>query len=108
MSRSVEAEQAVIGSILIDARSLEAAARLLRPQDFGMELNRELYQVILRMDRTGQRIDPVTVKEAALQSGVQISGSYLMDLMDATPTAANVEEYAKLSGKRPCGGALPV
>lgn len=96
MSRSVEAEQAVIGAILIDARSLEAAARLLRPQDFGMELNRELYQVILRMDRTGQRIDPVTVKEAALQSGVQISGSYLMDLMDATPTAANVEEYAKI------------
>lgn len=95
-SRAIEAEQAVIGSILIDARCLEEVARLLRPQDFGMELNRELYRVILSLDRAGRKIDPVTVKEAALQAGAEVSSAYLLELMDVTPTAANVEEYAKL------------
>ena len=92
--RALEAEQAVLGSILIDARCLGDAARLLRPQDFGMELNRRLYQVILALDRSGRKIDPVTVKEAALQAGAEVSNPYLLELMDATPTAANVEEYA--------------
>lgn len=94
--RAIEAEQAVLGSILVDFRCLGEVAQLLRPQDFGMELNRELYQVILSMDRTGQRIDPVTVKEASLQGRVEVSSQYLLELMDTTPTAANVEEYAKI------------
>lgn len=94
--RAIEAEQAVLGSILVDFRCLGEVAQLLRPQDFGMELNRELYQVILSMDRTGQRIDPVTVKEASLQGRVEVSSQYLLELMDTTPTAANVGEYAKI------------
>lgn len=96
MSRSIEAEQAVIGSILIDAQCLDEVARLLRPQDFGMEINRTLYRVILSMNRTGRKIDPVTVKEAALQAGVEVSNAYLLELMDITPTSANVEEYARI------------
>ncbi len=60
--RSIEAEQAVIGSILIDARCLDSVAQLLRPQDFGMEINRAMYRVILSMDREGRKIDPVTVR----------------------------------------------
>lgn len=94
--RAIESEQAVLGSILVDSRCLGEVAQLLRPQDFEMELNRELYQVIMSMDRTGQRIDPVTVKKAALQAKVEVSSQYLLDLMDITPTAANVEEYAKI------------
>jgi replicative DNA helicase len=70
--RSIEAEQAVIGSILIDARCLDSVAQLLRPQDFGMEINRAMYRVILSMDREGRKIDPVTVKEVALQAGAEI------------------------------------
>ena len=96
MSRSIEAEQAVIGSILIDARCLDEVARLLRPQDFGMEINQTLYQVILSLDRAGRKIDPVTVKEAALQAGAEVSNAYLLELMDITPTSANVEEYARI------------
>lgn len=96
MSRSIEAEQAVIGSILIDARCLDEVARLLRPQDFGMEINRTLYQVILSLDRAGRKIDPVTVKEAALQAGAEVSNAYLLELMDITPTSANVEEYTRI------------
>ena len=43
----LEAESAVIGSILIDARCLGDAARLLQPEDFALELNRGLYQAAL-------------------------------------------------------------
>ncbi len=96
MVSSAIAEQAVIGSILIDARCLDEVARLLRPQDFGIEINRTLYQVILSLDRAGRKIDPVTVKEAALQAGVEVSNAYLLELMDITPTSANVEEYARI------------
>lgn len=67
--RGLEAEQAVIGSILIDSRCLEAVTRLLRPQDFAAETNREIYQVILAMDRAEQRVDPVTVLEGMKRAG---------------------------------------
>ncbi len=95
----LEAEQAVLGSILIDSRCLEAVARLLRPQDFALELNRALYQIILAMDRAEQRIDPVTVLEGMKRAGCYVeneSRGYLFQLMDITPTAANVETYAKI------------
>lgn len=95
MSRAI-AEQSVLGSILIDARCLEVVTRSLRPQDFGMEINREMYRIILKLDREDQKIDPVTVHEAMLKDGLEVSTSYLMELMDTTPTAANAEEYAKI------------
>lgn len=97
--RALEAEQAVLGSILIDARCLETVTRTLRPQDFGVETNRGMYQVILAMDRAGQRIDPVTVLESMKRASLYIEGQtreYILQLMDTTPTAANVEEYAKI------------
>lgn len=97
--RALEAEQAVIGSILIDSRCLEAVVRTLRPQDFVMDLNREIYQVALGMERNGKRIDPVTILEELKRAGCYAepeSRNYLLQLMDTTPTAANVEEYAKI------------
>lgn len=96
MPRSIEAEQAVLGSILIDSRCLEEIVRVLRPQDFAVELNRVLYQVMLQMDRAGQQIDPVTVKQAALRAGLQLDDAWLLALMDLTPTAANAGAYAGL------------
>ncbi len=94
--RGIEAEQAVLGSVLIDSRCLGAVARVLRPQDFGLELHQGMYRTILAMDRAREAIDPVTVKDRALKAGVQVSRGYLVQLMDVTPTAANVEEHAKI------------
>lgn len=97
--RPLEAEQAVLGSILVDSRCLKSVIRLLRPQDFSMELNREIYQVILKMDRAGHRIDPVTVLEGMKRAGCyneDQSRGYILQLMDTTPTAANAEEHSKI------------
>lgn len=93
--RTAEAEQAVLGSIIIDSRCLEAVTRTLCVQDFALEINRELYQAILRLDRSGRKIDPVTVLEEAAPDDMNVR-SYVRDLMDITPTAANVEEYVKI------------
>lgn len=94
--RALEAEQTVLGSILIDPRCLDTVARILRPQDMAIEIDRALYQAALSMERSGAVIDPVTIKDWVLKTGGQVSGEYLLQLMDTTPTAANAEEYARI------------
>lgn len=93
----LEAEAAVIGAILIDARCSGEVAQLLQPEDFALEINRGLYQAVLKLERQNKPIDAVTVRDEALSMGVQVSDQYILQLMDVTPTAANVSEYAKIA-----------
>ena len=99
MPHSVEAEQAVLGSMLIDDRCVsEVVARLL-PEDFYLRQNREIYQVLYGMFNRFETIDPVTVLDRMKQAGVydeNNSVGYLRQLMEITPTAANVLEYAAI------------
>lgn len=103
---ALEAEAAVVGSILLDQRCLEAVARQLRPEDFGMEINRALYEAALRLDREGRAADVVTLKEELRRKGLEVSNAYLLELMDTTPTAANVEEYAVIVREKALGRRL--
>ena len=59
--QSLEAEQAVLGSILIDSRCLTDVIGLVRPEDFYLEQNREIYETIYTMFNFSQTIDPGTV-----------------------------------------------
>ncbi|MBS7217922.1 MAG: replicative DNA helicase [Oscillospiraceae bacterium] len=96
MPHSVEAEQAVLGSMLIDARCVPEVIDQLRSDDFYVRQNREIYETIYSMFNYSLTIDPVTVLEHMKQNGVydeNTSRSYLLQLMDTTPTAANVVEY---------------
>ena len=97
MPHSVEAEQAVLGSILIDDRCVADVVERLRPDDFYMRQNREIYEVLYSMFARFETIDPVTVLDRMKQAGVydeNTSVGYLRQLMEITPTAANVLEYA--------------
>lgn len=105
-SGALEAEQAVIGSILIDRRCLEVVARMLRPEDFAVEINRALYETALRLDREGQAADPVTLLEELRRTGQQVDRIYLLELMDTTPTAANAEDYAVIVREKALGRRL--
>ena len=99
MPHSVMAEQAVLGSILIDERCVPAVMERLRPEDFYMRQNRELYQVLFTMFSRFETIDPVTVVDRMKQAGVYDENNtvpYLRQLMEITPTAANVLEYADI------------
>ena len=96
MPHSVEAEQAVLGSMLIDPRCVPEVIDKLKPDDFYLQQNMEIYETIYSMFNYSQTIDPVTVLEHMKQNGYydeNNSRNYLLQLMDTTPTAANVKEY---------------
>ena len=94
--QSLEAEQAVLGSILIDSRCVADVIGILRPEDFYLQQNREIYETIYTMFNFSQTIDPVTVLDKMKELGVHRDNSrdYILQLMEITPTAANVERYA--------------
>ena len=99
MPHSVEAEQAVLGSMLIDARCVPEVIDQLRSDDFYVRQNREIYETIYSMFNYSLTIDPVTVLEHMKQNGVydeNTSRNYVLQLMEITPTAANVKEYVAI------------
>lgn len=99
LPHSVEAEQAVLGSMLIDARCIPTVVEHLRPEDFYLRQNREIYEAIYSMFSFSATVDPVTLLEHMRQNGVYDeanSRNYILQLMDTTPTAANVGEYIEI------------
>ena len=82
---SQEAEQSVVG--------------VVRPEDFYLQANREIYETMYEMFSYSEVIDPVTVLDKMRARGVyneESSTKYLMQLMEITPTAANVKRYAQI------------
>lgn len=95
---SAQAEQAVIGSMLIDQACIPDVLNKVRSDDFYLELNRNIFETIYYMYAYGQLIDPITVLDQMRVRGVakDNSQSYLLELMQVTPTAANVMKYAEI------------
>ena len=99
LPHSVEAEQAVLGAMLIDARCVPNVIEHLRPEDFFLRQNKEIYETIYGMFNYSLTIDPVTVLEEMRKNGVydeNQSRGYMLQLMEVTPTAANVMEYVAI------------
>ena len=98
MPHSPEAEQAVLGSMLIDAECVKDVMDQLRPEDFYLRANREIFETIYSMFVYSKPIDGVTVAGEMEKNGLYSDNtrSYLLQLMEVTPTSANVMEYAKI------------
>lgn len=99
LPQAVEAEQAVIGSMLIDPSCIPEVIELLRPEDFYAEENRRIFETIFSMFTDSIRIDAVTVLNELKMNGLYDDAggrAYLAQLMDVTPTAAGVREYAHI------------
>ena len=96
--QSLEAEQAVLGSILIDSRCVADVIGVVKPEDFFLPQNREIYETVYSMFNYSQTIDPVTVLNTMRENGVYHDNSvdYIKQLMDITPTAANAVRYATI------------
>ncbi len=93
---SVEAEQSVLGSIIIDPKSLHVAATELKPEHFYIPQHREIYEVLTGMYEKNLPIDFVTLLEKLKSRGVydEAGGkSYLTQLVQGVPTTANLENY---------------
>ena len=95
---SAPAEQAVIGSMLIDPRCVPEVLEKLKADEFYLPLNRSIYETIYAMFSYAQAIDPVTVLDQMKVRGVYQDNceEYLAEIMRVTPTAANVLEYASI------------
>ena len=93
---SLEAEQSVLGSVLIDSQCVADIIGILKPEDFYLQQNREIFEAIYEMFNYSQTIDPVTVLEKLRELGYYTDKSrdYVLQLMDITPTAAHATRYA--------------
>ncbi|HCQ74020.1 MAG TPA: replicative DNA helicase [Clostridiales bacterium] len=99
---SASAEQAVIGSMLIDTRCIPDVIERLKGAEFYIQQNRDIFETIYAMFSYGQTIDPITVLDQMKTRGVfrETSTAYIAELMRITPTAANVLEYAAIVSDR--------
>jgi len=97
--QSLEAEQSVLGAILIDRDAVIEVAEFLKPDDFYRQANAKVYAAILELFERREPIDVVTVAETLERSGdlETIGGrSYLATLSNATPTAVHATQYARI------------
>ncbi|MFB5663499.1 replicative DNA helicase [Alteribacillus sp. HJP-4] len=96
--QNIEAEQAVLGAIFLEAESLITASERLAPEDFYRAAHQRIYRVMLELGEKGSPVDLVTVT-SSLQTHQwleEIGGiTYLNDLAGSVPTAANVDYYSR-------------
>lgn len=99
MPHSLEGEQAVLGSMLIDEGCVKEVMDKLVPSDFYLRQNREIFETIYTMFTYARPIDGITVCEEMRKAGTydeNTTRSYLAQLMEITPTSANVMEYVTI------------
>ncbi|MEB3750672.1 MULTISPECIES: replicative DNA helicase [Geobacillus] len=97
--QSIEAEQAVLGAVFLDPTALTLASERLIPEDFYRVAHQKIFHAMLRVADKGEPVDLVTVTAelAASEQLEEVGGvSYLSELADSVPTAANVEYYARI------------
>jgi replicative DNA helicase len=96
---SRQAEEAVLGAILIDAEAYFNVAQFLRPDDFYIVRNRWIWEAFTRLHERRQPIDYLTVcQDMDQQNQLSESGgpAYIMSLINQTPSSLNAEAYARL------------
>jgi replicative DNA helicase len=97
--QSIEAEQSVLGSLLIDRDAVIEVAEFLRPEDFYRQAHARVYAAILDLFERREPVDIVTVSEVLERTGdlESIGGrAYLGTLTNSTPTAVHVVQYARI------------
>ena len=97
--QDIEAEQAVIGSMLTDQDAVSSAIETLKPEDFYREDNKIIYEAILNIYNRAEPIDIITLKaELSSMNKLEAVGGleYIAVLPDKVPTTANVDRYIKI------------
>lgn len=99
MPYSLEAEQAVLGSVLMEPDCMTQVVIYLRPEHFYIARHQAIFSAMVSIDATGNKIDPLVLLEMLRNDSVfdeQEGKKYLFDLAQIVPTTANVETYAKI------------
>lgn len=97
---NLDAEQSVLGAVLMDGEAMAELATTLQPDHFYVSINREVYGVMLNMFLAGDRIDVVTVLEAVMRQGIfetsEQAKEYLTRIMTAVPSISSIGKYAAI------------
>jgi replicative DNA helicase len=96
---NLEAEMAVIGSILVDREMMAAVGEILAPSDFYAHVHETIFLALTQLYERGEPLDKITVAEELRGRSLldRVGGlPYLTSLMDAVPTAASAEYYAEI------------
>ncbi len=97
--QSLDAEQCVLGSILIKDRVMPQVVELLRPDDFYRDVHSKIYEAMLDLFQRNEPVDPITVTETLKSKGSleQVGGAaYLAELSETVPVASNASYYARI------------
>lgn len=101
---SLEAEQSVIGAIMIDTDALSTAMNYLKPESFYIAMHRELYSIITHNFALGVKSDVITVLDEAVRSGVFENSAagkeYLFSISNDVPSTKNIESYCKIVAEK--------
>ena len=93
------AEQAVLGSMLVDKDAVISAVEILKAEDFYREDNKEIYATMFELYSLGKHIDMITLKDQLTLRGTieKVGGTeYIAMLIDNVPTTSNIESYVKI------------
>ena len=99
LPHSVEAEQSVIGSMIMDRDAIMTASEVITSEDFYQSQYGVLFDAMLELYNEGKPVDLVTLQERLREKDVppEISSlEFVRDLLDAVPTSANVRHYATI------------
>jgi len=97
--QNLEAEMALLGSILVDREMMTTVSEIVQPTDFYASLHESIYSALYSLYERGEPLDKITLAEELKQRGMldRVGGlAYLGSLMDTVPTAASAEYYAKI------------
>lgn len=101
---SLEAEQTILGAILIDASVLSIVLEKVKPDSFFNEQHRALFQIMLQMFTSGEKADIITVLNAAMAEHIFDTAAegraYLGALVNLVPSVANVESYCNIVAEK--------
>ncbi len=99
MPYSLETEQAVIGSILINPECVTVVLSQVKPDYFYIPQHREIMEAVMILDTLGSRIDALTILDklnSSENSDAEANKNYLFQIAQSVPSAANVENYCKI------------
>lgn len=97
--QNIEAEQAVLGCMMIETEAISQVGGVLREEDFYREAHRKIFTAIIKLSEKGEPIDLISVTEELRSKNQleEIGGSvYVSELANCVPTAANAQYYAKI------------
>lgn len=99
LPHSIEAEQSVVGSMLMDKEAILTASEILMPEDFYGRQYGVMFEAILELYNEGKPVDMVTLRERLREKDVPpevASVEFIRDLINAVPTSINIKHYADI------------